>query len=263
MSRRHSISLSSLVRSPVFLGGLIVVVSSLLIVVHGFASKVFLVDTVTLGLLALAALPFLSTFVSSFKAGGVEFAFRELSVHEQLIAFLDGIATKRQWTFFSPRPGEEDLGPAFKVMTEELLNAARPRLVGQLRAWLASDDVNHRWFAAEIIGYYQLTELTRSVQRAPESTDYDRRWEPWEMNCVWAYSRLEKPPYAKLCAFLVATHDPQNQAWILKSLDQMIEEWKLEAASFSQAINEFASKRGDPAHLLLSDFPNLTPLLQQ
>lgn len=262
MSRQRS-GLSSFVRSRAFLGAVIVLVSSLLIVIHGFASHAFVVDTVTLGLLALAALPFLPAFVSSFKAGGVEFAFRELSVHEQLITFLDGIATKRQWTFFSPRAGEEDLGPAFKVMTEELLNAARPRLVGQLRAWLASDDVNHRWFAAEIIGYYQLTELTRSVQRAPESSDFDRPWEPWEMNCMWAYSRLEKPPYTKLCSFLVATHDPQNQAWILKSLDQMIEEWKSEAASFSQAINEFASKRGEPALLLLSDFTNLTPLLQR
>src|SRR5438046_1079340 len=82
-------------------GGFIVALALVLIIAHGLASPSFVIDSVTLGLLALASVPYLSTLVTSLKAGGVELAFRDLSVYDQVVTFLEGIATKRQWTFFS------------------------------------------------------------------------------------------------------------------------------------------------------------------
>jgi len=195
-----------------------------------------------LGLLVLATLPFLSRVITSFKAGDVEVSFRDLSVHDQVLTFLDGIATKKQWTFFTPRPEEEYLGPAFVVLTEELLKDARPRMVAQLRAWLESDDVNQRWFAAEIIGYHRITELRRAVSRARETKAESQRLESWELNCIWALSRLDEEPYRSLKEFLERTTNRSNQAWVLKAFDQMIEAKPGTEKNFYDAITRLSSR---------------------
>jgi hypothetical protein len=181
------------------------------------------VDEISLGLLAFASLPFISSIVTSLKAGNVEFEFRDLSVHDQVFTFLDGIATKKQWTFFSPRPGEESIGPAFAILTDDLVKNARTRVVEQVRSWLGADDVNQRWFAAEIVGYHRLGELRRAMARAPETTDRNDRWESWELNCLWAASCLDEQPHRTLIEFLAKTDNLENQAWILKSFDQLLE----------------------------------------
>jgi hypothetical protein len=205
------------------LSGALFFVALTLIAVHGVESVEFKVDEITLGLLGFASIPLLARLLTSFKAGNVEVAFRDLSMHDQLFAFLDGIATKRQWTFFTPRAGEENMGPAFVVLTEQLLSHQRQRLVQQLRAWLASDDVNQRWFAAEIIGYHRITELRRAVGRAPETTDTNEDFEPWELNCLWAKSRFDETPYRTLKEFLAATKSRSNQAWVLRAFDRLVE----------------------------------------
>ena len=234
--------MKSFIQSRTFLGGLILIIALVLIVVNGITSLEFTVDEITLGLLVFASLPLLSRVITSFKAGEVEIAFRDLSVHDQVFTFLDGIATKRQWTFFTPRVEEEYLGPAFVVLTEQLLIDARPRLVAQVRSWLQSDDVNQRWFAAEIIGYHRITELRRAVSRARETEDVDQRLESWELNCIWAASRLDSEPYRSLKEFLERTSNRSNQAWVLKAFDQMIEAKLGSEADFSAAITLLAKR---------------------
>ena len=90
------------------LGAFTAVIALLLLIAHVLKPAKFAVDAPSLGLLGFVSLPFLSLVVTSFKAGGVEFAFRDLSVHEQVLTFLDGVALKKQWTFFRPRSREGD-----------------------------------------------------------------------------------------------------------------------------------------------------------
>src|SRR6185369_11595019 len=68
-------------RTRTVLGMLTASIAFLLLLVHGAKSSSFVVDSTSLGLLGFVSLPFLSLVVSSFKAGGVELSFRELSVH--------------------------------------------------------------------------------------------------------------------------------------------------------------------------------------
>lgn len=213
----------SFIQSRLFLGGLLVASAFILMVLHGIGASGFRVDEITLGLLVFASLPFISTIVTSFKAGGVEVSFRDLSVHDQVFTFLDGIATKRQWTFFKPRHGEEEIGEAFAILTSELVSNAKTRFIAQLRTWLASDDVNLRWFAAEIIGYHRITQLQVAVVKARETKDVNETLESWELNCIWALARFDKPPYHSLVDFLARTDNPRNQAWILEAYDQLLE----------------------------------------
>jgi len=217
-------------------------IAFLLLLVHGAKSSSFVVDSTSLGLLGFVSLPFLSLVVSSFKAGGVELSFRELSVHDQVLTFLDGIAIKKQWTFFRPRPGEEQFGAAFAELTGELVRNAQSELFPQLRSWLKSDNPNHRWFAAEIIGYHQLRELHRAVRTAPDSADPRETWETWELNCLWAASRLEEPKYQRLRHFLCETTSPVNQAWILNAFDQMIESGDAKQHEFAEVVQAFVAR---------------------
>jgi hypothetical protein len=170
---------SRFLRSRSGLGACVSFLALALLVAHGMQQWGFTVDAVSLGLLGFVSLPFLSQIVTSFKAGNVEFSFRDLSVHDQVMTFLDGVAIKRRWTFFAPRPGEAQLGAAFVELTGELISKARSQLVAQSRAWLRSEDLNQRWFAAEIIGYHQISELRRAVGNAPETSDLTEPWGSW------------------------------------------------------------------------------------
>lgn len=251
----------AIVRSRSFLGASVIAVILTLVVLNGAEGEKFVVDEITLGLLALAAIPFLPRIATSFKAGGVEVAFRELSVAEQVIVFLDGIATNGQWTFFPPRAQEEFLGRAFVVLTDELLKGSRRRLLDRVRIWLASDDLNQRWFAAEIIGFHKIQELRRAVGRAPESNDPAVRWEDWELNCLWAYSRLETPEFETLRNFLRRSDNRENQRWILESFDQMIEARCATSAAFADAVRDFQARNSDRAHDLAQGLMHIQALL--
>ena len=253
-------------QSRFFLGGFVLTVSLTLVVIHGL-NRDFIIDQITLGLLIFASLPLLSKTITSLKAGNVELEFRDLSVNDQVFTFLDGIATKRQWTFFTPRVEEEYLGPAFVVLTDQLLKDSRHRLVAQLRTWLQSDDVNQRWFAAEIIGYHKITELRRAVMRARETEDEHQRLESWELNCLWAMARLDEEPYWTLKAFLERTTNRSNQAWILKAFDQMIEAKLGSQLDFARSIVSLSKRldaggvSNDEKLLLAQGLPHVSPLL--
>lgn len=250
-------------RTRAALGALTAGIALVLLIAHGLKSSSFVVDTTSLGLLAFVSLPFLSLVVTSFKAAGVEFSFRELSVHDQVLTFLDGIALKKQWTFFHPRFGEEPFGAAFVELTRELVKNAHGDLVPQLRVWLRSEHPNHRWFAAEIVGYHNLQELYRAVRTAPESSDPDEVWETWELNCLWAASRFEQPRYRSLRKFLLATSSPENQSWILHAFDQMIDSGEAQTNEFDDAVHMLVDclrKRGDTSEEIESRFIGLTQL---
>jgi len=240
--RKAAGKMRALLSSRTLLGAFVVVVALLLIVLHSRPALGVRVDEITLSLLIFASLPWLSQIVTSFKAGNVEVAFRDMSVHDQLFVFLDGIATKRQWTFFAPRSGEEHMGPAFTVLTEQLLIHCRPRLIAQLRAWLGSEDVNQRWFAAEIVGYHKVEELRRAVGRAPETQNVHHDWEAWELNCLWAKSRFDQIPYRALKNFLLETTSPANQLWVLDAFAQMVDSQLESRATFSETVATFARK---------------------
>lgn len=233
------------IRSRSAANALLISTAFTLLILHGFFDTKFKVDQTSLGLLAIIAIPVLSQFASSLKAGGVEVAFRDLSVNDQLFKFLDSIATKRQWTYFSPREGEEHLGPAFAVFTEQLLSSSRKRLIQQLQSWLRSDDVNHRWFAAEIIGFHKIAELRTTVGRAPMAANPDEDLETWELNCIWAKARLDTTPYLSLKLLLQKTNSRNNQAWILRAFDQMISAELEEKTLFEDDVLQFIKRLSD------------------
>src|SRR6266567_3935452 len=118
---------------------------------------------------------------------------------------------------------EQTIGPAFAILTEDLVKTERSRLVAQLRTWIASDDVHQRYFAAEIVGFHRLHELQRTVLRAAEGKDPLQTWESWELNCLWAADQIDGQRNQRLIDFLARTDKYENQAWILKAFDQLVE----------------------------------------
>jgi hypothetical protein len=225
------------------LGTSTAVLAFILLLAHGFKSEMFMVDSTSIGLLGFVALPYLSLVVTSFKAVGVELSFRELTVHDQVLTFLDGIAVKRQWTFFQPRASEAEFGAAFVELTGELVRNARAELLPQLSAWLKSENPNYRWFAAEIVGFHRIRELYRTVKTAPDSIDRGEPWETWELNCLWAASRMEDPQYQRLRQFLLETSVSANQKWVLRAFDQMIEAGEAQPDEFDDVVSKFVSDR--------------------
>jgi hypothetical protein len=179
----------------------------------------FKVDSTTLGLLALAALPVLWEIVGTVKAGGVEVSFRELAVHQQIFKFLDGVATQRAWTFYPPRAGESDLGEGFGILIKNLKRKHEKELINQLEVWLESDSNNLRWFAAEIIGYFRIEKLKDRLPAFFDDLDRAVTWEPWQLNCLWAYSRFQN--YKELYGFLEETKSETNRLWVLDAYSQM------------------------------------------
>jgi hypothetical protein len=179
------------------------------------------VDSTTLGLLILAALPFLREMVETIKAGGVEVSFRELAIHQQLFTFLDAIAAQRTWTFYPPRPGESGLGEGLGILIEDLVKKHEASLKKQLKLWLASNNNNLQWFAVEIIGYFRIKEFEGDLL---DFTNLDNNiaWEPLQLNRLWAYSRLNG--YENLKEVFNKMSSETNQLWILDAYSQMVAE---------------------------------------
>lgn len=233
------------------LGAFVVLVSLALLVAHGIEAWKFKVDEVSLGLLAFASMPFLVKVLKSFKVGGVEGEIRDLPVEDQVMAFLEGISTKRQWTFFKPRGDEEHFGSAFAILSKSLVEEDRSALVAKLRLWLRSESVNQRWFAAEIAGYHQLIELKRALLKAPETDDVNEPWEPWELNCLWAASCFDDPPFQGLREFLGKTAEFRNQRWVLRAFDQMVEAGRGDREEYLPIVSDLVQRlraSGTPEH---------------
>jgi hypothetical protein len=178
------------------------------------------VNNTTLGLLVFAAAPILWPLIESIKAGGVEINFRQLSMQTQIFTFLDGIATQRMWTFYPCRDGESELGNGFAVLVRELIDKGEKDLLAQLEKWLDGYNNNHRWFAAEIIGFFRIEKMKDELQQYYENLDKDDSWEPWQLNCLWAYSQFYE--FQPLHMMLLSTKNESNRLWILDAYYQMV-----------------------------------------
>jgi len=61
------------------------------------------------------------------------------------------------------------------------------------------------------------------VLRAAEGKDPLQTWESWELNCLWAADQIDGRRNQRLIDFLARTDKYENQAWILKAFDQLVE----------------------------------------
>jgi len=157
--------------------------------------------------------------VTRVKFKDLEADFQGLSVTEQSLLFLDGVARKGQWTFYEQvRPGERALGQAFLIIVADLLNVERNELVKILKQWMTSEDENLVWFASEVVGYFKIYELKNELFKiVPVDTDKDLR--TCELNALWAYSRITG--FSKLANVLLSTTSKSNQEWLLFVYEQM------------------------------------------
>ena len=200
-----------------------------LFVLHGLGEKVvhFRIDKISFLLLVMAASPFLSRFLDklsncldTLKVGNVEAHFRQLSFTEQVSTFLTVLATDRQLTFYKEREGEFRLGTAGHYLLEEMFNRNRRRTYGTIRQWIQADEENLRWFAAEVIGYFELHDLSRELLPLYKAEDIHKDWPEWALNCIWAHSKLRNR-YEELNRFLLETKSKSNQDWLLDVYTQM------------------------------------------
>jgi len=221
------------------------------------------IDSTTLGLLAFAALPVLWQIVDTIKAGGVELSFRPLAVHQQIFKLLDGIGAQRVWTFYSPRPGESELGQGLDFMIKGLLKEHEKEFIKQLETWLEADSHNLRWFAAEVIGYHKIEKLKDRLNDMTKGLDRDAAWEPWQLNCLWAHSRFdEKNKYAQLKDLLVNTTSDFNQGWVLSAYSQMAQDEPRDRPILAKHVTEF-KRRADLTQKLIDEANELTVKLSQ
>jgi len=226
------------------------VICLVLIVLHTVAGVLkfdFKVDSTTLGLLTLAALPVLWQIVARVKAGGIEVSFRELAVHQQIFKFLDGVATQRAWTFYPPRPGESELGEGLAILITNLKREHGRELIDQLELWLEADNNNLKWFAAEIIGYFKIEELKDRLPVLFQGLDPNVSWEPWQLNCLWAYSRFQN--YEELNRRLQATQSESNGLWILDAYSQMVRAKDGGEIYVAKHMEKFLEREGVPPKL--------------
>lgn len=157
--------------------------------------------------------------VNRVKFRDLEADFQGLSVSDQSLLFLDGVARKGQWTFYEKaRPGERALGQAFLIIVTDLLNVERSELIKKLKQWLSSEDTNLIWFAGEVIGYFKVYELKEDLLKVvPKDTDMDLG--AYELNALWAYARITN--IDNLTNVLQSTTSNANQEWLLFVYDQM------------------------------------------
>ena len=157
--------------------------------------------------------------LKSIKVGGLQAEFKKLSVSNQSLMFLDGIAGKQQWTFYDERrENERDLGPAFIGIINDLLVVEKQELIKKIIVWLSSENKNQTWFASEIIGYYKLSEVEDELSALmPEHTNTELN--EYELNCIWAHARITN--MTEFSNFLLKTNSNVNQLWALFVYKQM------------------------------------------
>lgn len=200
--------------------------SLILLGVHGVWSRFFKVDAISVALLAIASIPFMKQYFESLKIGDLEFQFGSLKLNgvEQSFLFLENIIvkTEKQVTFYPQREDESRLGEPFRNLVQELISKERSQLIEKVREWIQSDNDNLRWFASEIIGYFQIQDLKNNllpvyqqIMAKPHDTCSD-----WQLNCLWAYSRFND--YKEVHELLQTTNNAETQKWLLKVYSQMV-----------------------------------------
>lgn len=222
---------------------LLVVAGVVLLILNGREDKFhFQVDQVSLLLLLGLAIPALAKYLDEVKAGDWHFKFRAMSVEDQLLLVMPEIGRGRLWTFYEARAGEQDIGGAFRLLFEVLLEQNRPKLLAELRRWLASDDSHLKWLATEVVGYFHLEELKANLKPLYAGLGADQQWERWQLNALWAYSRFSA--YHELQEFLLETSDSENQIWLLFTYPQMLRDDPSEEMGerFIEFIDEFLAK---------------------
>jgi hypothetical protein len=223
----------------------LLVICFVLILLNGFQYKTgFKVDFITIGLIVLSFIPTLQQMLVSFKGGGVEVEFREYTVHKQMFIFLDGIASKQTWTFYTPRKDEIALGQGIKVLIDELLLNKKKDLIRQLKRWLQNENFNQKWFAAEVIGYAKIDELKSACKSSFENLDIDEYWELWQLNCLWAYSRFFE--YEPLISKFQKSKNDSNLIWMAGACKQMIQEEETDRVKLKleKVLKDFYQQRG-------------------
>jgi hypothetical protein len=174
--------------------------------------------------LVFASIPFLGQFLETLKAGDVEAKFRNLSFPDQVLTFISVLATKRQLTFYMPRKGkEQQLGTVGNYLIDEMLHKNRRRTIREIKKWLIAENDYLKWFASEVIGYFGIIELAEELKPHYKALEYDVDWEDWQLNCLWAHSKL-KDNYKEFVRFLTETDSTANQDWALDVFIQMREE---------------------------------------
>ena len=174
------------------------------------------------------------------KFKDLEADFQSLSVSAQSLLFLDGVARKYQWTFYSTtRVGERALGQAFALLVADLLKVEKNELLVKLESWLGSGDNNCIWFASEVIGYFEIKELADALP-AHIPTDMHQPWLPHQLNCLWAHARCTK--FHRLRDSLLQTKDEHNQLWLIFAYGQMPVEHQVTRAECLTTLRKFLDR---------------------
>ena len=164
--------------------------------------------------------------ISKLKYRDFETDFQSLSISDQELLFLDGVARKEYWTFYSTsREEERELGSAFAMLVDDLLSVERLELFKKLKEWLASEDPYQMWFASEIIGYFRIEELNKEL-KSYLPVDYNSHLTKHELNILWANSRLNGDD--ELGNLLNSTKSYKNQEWLLFVFYQMYAEQEMD-----------------------------------
>jgi hypothetical protein len=219
-----------------------------LILLNGFQDPniKFKIDTVTIALLILAFLPFLQHIVGTIKVGGTELQLRdyirEVSEEEKILIFLDAISSQKVWTFYKPRKGEEDLGHALEAFIKKLVDEKSEKLNDKIKKWFKSENINHKWFAAEIVGRFNIEKLKDICKSYYTGLNFNEILKNWQLNCLWAYSRCEKNTYETLISKLKEKINEENRIWMIDACHQMISKEENEnlRGKLQNAIDEFS-----------------------
>jgi hypothetical protein len=168
--------------------------------------------------------------------------FGQDNVPQKLLAMLKEFAQMKLLTFYQPREPESPLGDAFKLIVEELFQRYNDRLIEELRVWLKIDHPNIRWMASEIIGYYHILELKELLLPLYKNKDFDEAWAEWELNCIWAHSKLDNN-YEEMHQFLINTTIEYNQEWLVFAYQQMVRLGHSSSKEFKKVVKEFLMKK--------------------
>ena len=207
-----------------FVGLLFFIIHGLDGISIGFVDFRFTIDIISISLLVFASIPFLGQFLETIKAGDVEAKFRNLSFPDQVLTFLYALAAKRQLTFYKPRKDKEhQLGTAGNYLIDEMFRENRRRTIREIKKWLNDEEENLKWFAAEIIGFFNIIELAKDLKPYYSRLAYDDDWADWQLNCLWAHSKLTDD-YKEFNKFLIETESEANLDWALDVFIQMYEE---------------------------------------
>ena len=217
-----------------------------LLILHGL--DYFIVDYVSIALLVLLAIPIIGKFIESITVSGYGFKFKELNIYDKFYLFLESMSEEEGWTFYPPRANESSLGQGFGLLIKHLLVKDSGKLIDKLFKWIKSENNNTKWFAAEIIGFFKIEELKEELpkyfhfaDKSKKLIDKNKRWEPWRLNCLWAYSRFNN--YEELGDFLIETTIDTHQEWIIQAIEQMIDTEKNKEI-FNRMLKDF-SERND------------------